>query len=123
MGLITWLLQILLAVAFIGAGFMKLTTARQRLMERMEWVRTMSATTVKVIGGLELLGGIGLLLPSLIGIAPWLAPTAAICLAVVMALAIGTHLRLHEPSQALPAIVLLALLLITIIGLFHTGRA
>jgi uncharacterized membrane protein YphA (DoxX/SURF4 family) len=122
MNLLTWILQIFLAVAFIGAGAMKILRNRQQLMERMEWVRTVSDSTVKIVGLVEVLGGLGLVLPALTGVAVWLTVAAAIGLSIVMVLAVITHVRLHEGSQALPAIVLLVLLIITIIGLFHVGR-
>ncbi|MEY4136072.1 MAG: hypothetical protein RL205_200 [Actinomycetota bacterium] len=118
MGILTWVLQFLLAIAFIGAGLMKLSTPKDRLVERMEWARGVTSRGIKVIGLVELLGGIGLVLPALTGILPWLTPLAAIGLALAMLLAIYTHIRLREVSQALPAAVLLLLLVITIVGLF-----
>lgn len=117
MGIVTWVLQFLLAIAFIGAGLMKLSTPKERLVERMEWARGVTPRGIKLIGLVELLGGIGLVLPALTGILPWLTTLSAIGLAIAMLLAIFTHVRLHETSQALPAAVLLLLLLLTIVGL------
>ncbi len=117
MGILTWVLQFLLAIAFIGAGLMKLSSPKDRLVERMEWARGVTQRGIKVIGLVELLGGIGLVLPALTGIMPWLTTLAAIGLAVTMLFAIYTHIRLREVSQALPAAVLLLLLVVTIVGL------
>jgi DoxX-like family len=39
----------------------------------MAWVEDFSDSTVKFIGTAELLGAIGLVLPPLLDIAPWLA--------------------------------------------------
>jgi uncharacterized membrane protein YphA (DoxX/SURF4 family) len=116
-GILTWVLQFLLAIAFIGAGLMKLSSPKDRLVERMEWARGVTQRGIKVIGLVELLGGIGLVLPALTGIMPWLTTLAAIGLAVTMAFAIYTHIRLREVSQALPAAVLLLLIVVTIVGL------
>lgn len=116
-GILTWVLQFLLAIAFIGAGLMKLSSPKDRLVERMEWARGVTQRGIKVIGLVELLGGIGLVLPALTGIMPWLTTLAAIGLAVTMVFAIYTHIRLREVSQALPAAVLLLLLVVTIVGL------
>jgi len=122
MGVVTWILQFLLAIAFVAAGLMKMSTPKERLLERMEWVRAVTPRGIKLVGLLEVLGGLGLVLPAVTGIAPWLTPLAAICLALLMALAIWTHVRLREASQAVPAAVLLVLLLITTYGLFSVGR-
>ena len=116
-GILTWVLQFLLAIAFIGAGLMKLSSPKDRLVERMEWARGVTQRGIKVIGLVELLGGIGLVLPALTGIMPWLTTLAAIGLAVTMVFAIYTHIRLREVSQALPAAVLLLLLVVTSVGL------
>lgn len=117
MGILTWVLQFLLAIAFIGAGLMKLSTPKERLVERMEWARGATPRGIKAIGLIELLGGIGLVLPALTGVLPWLTTLAAIGLAIAMVAAIYTHVRLREAAQALPAAVLLLLLLVTIAGL------
>lgn len=117
MGIVTWVLQFLLAIAFIGAGLMKLSTPKDRLVERMEWARGVTPRGLKAIGLVELLGGIGLVLPALTGVLPWLTTVAAFGLALAMLLAIVTHIRLREVSQALPAAVLLLLLAVTIVGL------
>ncbi len=117
MGILTWVLQFLLAIAFIGAGLMKLSTPKDRLVERMEWARGVTPRGIKLIGIVELLGGVGLVLPALTGVLPWLTTLAAIGLAIAMGAAIYTHIRLREAAQALPAAVLLLLLLVTIAGL------
>ena len=122
MGPLTWILQFLLAIAFVAAGLMKMTTPKERLLDRMEWVRGVTPRGIKVIGVIEILGGLGLVLPAVTGIAPVLTLLAAIGLAIVMVLAIWTHIRLQEASQAMPAAVLFVLLVITIIGLVTQGR-
>lgn len=122
MGPLTWILQFLLAIAFVAAGLMKMTTPKERLLDRMEWVRGVTPRGIKVIGVIEILGGLGLVLPAVTGIAPVLTLLAAIGLAIVMVLAIWTHIRLQEASQAMPAAVLFVLLVITIIGLITQGR-
>jgi hypothetical protein len=48
---------------------------------------------MQVIGGLEVLGAIGLIMPGLTGVLPWLTPVAATLLAILMALAAAFHLR------------------------------
>ena len=56
----------------------------------------------------ELLGGLGLLLPALTGILPWLTPLAAAGLALVMLLAMGFHAtRRERPVIAFNTVLLL----------------
>ena len=99
----------MLAVAFAAAGAMKLTQPRERLRQTMAWVEDFSDGTVRLIGAAEVLGAVGLILPAAVGVAEWLTPTAAACLAVVMVLAAATHLRRRELGNVGANAVLLAL--------------
>jgi len=101
-----WIIQIVLAVAFVMAGTMKLTQGK-KLQDKMTWMQDLSEGTVRFIGAAELLGGIGLVLPAATGIAVWLTPLAAAGLALTMALAVLTHVRRKDPLAAsVPGIVL-----------------
>lgn len=118
MNIALWILAGLLAVAFLGAGAMKLVTPRTTLTAnpRMAWTAAFSEPTVKTIGLLEVLGGIGLVLPPMVRIAPFLAPLAATGLAITMIGAAFTHARRHE-SMLVP-LVLLALCVLLAAGRF-----
>ncbi len=76
MNIALWVLQGLLAVMFLLAGFMKATKAKDEIKktggERMAWVDSVSDSNLKLIGILEVLIGFGLVLPQLTGILPWL---------------------------------------------------
>jgi uncharacterized membrane protein len=89
--------QGLLAEGFALSGAMKLARSREQLRERLPWAEDFSNSTVRLIATAELLGAIGLVLPPLLGIAPWLAAVAATGLATVMVLAALTHVRRKEP--------------------------
>ena len=86
-----WGVQFLLGFAFLAAGVMKATTPIPELLAKMAWVESVPGPLVRFIGVSELLGGIGLLLPSLTGIKPQLSALAGAGLAVVMVLASGLH--------------------------------
>ena len=59
-----WIINILLAVAFLGAGAMKVAKKPEQLKESgMQWVEDVSPGLVKFIGVAEVLGAIGLILP------------------------------------------------------------
>ena len=93
-----WIVQILLAVAFLGAGVMKATQPREKLEKGLPWVADFSTPVVRFIGVAEVLGGLGLVLPAATGIAPILTPVAATALAVTMVLAAVVHARRREYS-------------------------
>jgi uncharacterized membrane protein len=62
------------------------------------------------IGGAEIAGGLGIVLPMAINVAPALIPWAALGLASIMLLAIGYHMRAHESAPAPTFLLLLAAL-------------
>jgi uncharacterized membrane protein len=98
MNVVLWIVQAILAVAFVLAGVMKSTQPKEKLQPNLPWVEDFSLGTVRLIGVAELLGGLGLILPAALDIAPILTPIAASCLALVMVLAAITHIRRKEPS-------------------------
>lgn len=93
-----WVVQVLLAALYIMAGSSKLFQPIAELAKMLPWATEMPAGVVRFIGLSELLGGIGLLLPSLLRIQPQLTPMAAIGLAVVQLLATGFHISRGETS-------------------------
>jgi uncharacterized membrane protein YphA (DoxX/SURF4 family) len=58
MNAVVWVLQILLALAFLLAGVMKSTQPRQKLATSMGWVEDFSDSTVRTIGVLEVLAAL-----------------------------------------------------------------
>ncbi len=91
-----WILAGLLALAFLFAGGTKIVRPKESLGATMAWTEDFSQVQVRLIGVAEVLGAIGLILPRAIGVAPVLSPVAAVCLAVVMAGAVATHVRRKE---------------------------
>ena len=118
MSIVLWILQILLAVVFLLAGAVKAFQSYDTLAARMPWVEDYSPTMVRVIGGLEILGALGLLLPGLLGSLPILTPVAAVGLAVIMVLAFLRHMARGENGQMGFTAVLFALLLLLAAGRF-----
>jgi uncharacterized membrane protein YphA (DoxX/SURF4 family) len=119
MNIVLWIIAGVLAAVFIGAGAMKLTQPKQKLADSgLGWVQDVSAATVKLIGGLEVLAAIGLIVPPLLGIAPVLAPVAAVGIALLMIGAAITHGRRREPSMIAINVALFALAAILAWGRF-----
>src|SRR4051794_26061545 len=97
MNILLWIIAGLLAAAFLASGVMKLTQPREKLAASgMGWAQDFKAGTIKLIGALEVLAGVGLILPAALGIAPVLVPLAALGLVVVMIGALAVHGRRKE---------------------------
>jgi uncharacterized membrane protein YphA (DoxX/SURF4 family) len=98
MNIALWVVQGLLAALFLMAGGMKALTpvADLAAQDNMAWVNAVPAFVPKLAGISELLGALGLILPSLTRIKPMLTPIAAAGLALVMLLAAALHASLGE---------------------------
>ena len=94
-----WTNQILLAVMFGMAGFMKATQPISQLSAMLPFVAQMPEGLVRFIGASELAGAVGLILPAALRIVPVLTPLAASGLVVVMVLAAGFHISRGEFSN------------------------
>ncbi len=106
-----WIAQGLLAVMFIMAGLMKSTQPIEALTEALPWVANTPLALVKFIGISELLGGLGLLIPSIFRWKSNLTILAALGLALVMILASGFHASRGEFSAIGMNAILLVLAL------------
>jgi uncharacterized membrane protein YphA (DoxX/SURF4 family) len=119
MNIALWIIAGLLAAGSLYSGAMKLTRPKEKLAASgMGWVEDFSAGDVKAIGTLEVLAGVGLVLPAALGIAPVLVPLAAVGLVVLMVGAIITHLRRHEARVIASPMALLALAVLVAWGRF-----
>ncbi|SNR27225.1 DoxX-like family protein [Maribacter sedimenticola] len=98
MHIILWIAQGLLAAMFIMAGLMKASQPIEALAESLPWVTSTPQALVRFIGISELLGGLGLLIPSIFRFKPYLTVWAALGLAAVMILAAIFHASRGEFS-------------------------
>jgi putative oxidoreductase len=103
---VLWGLQVLLGLAFLGSGVMKLTQPYEALATQLPWVGSVPPALVTFIGLAEALGGLGLILPAATRVLPWLTPLAAAGLALDMLFATGFHLLRGEAGFAVPTLVL-----------------
>ena len=109
MNIALWIIQILLALVYVAAGVLK-TTSVAKVREQMPWAKKHSDNFVRFVGASELLGAIGLILPMLTGILPWLTPVAAIGLVLVQILAIFSEHLPGKEYKTIPMNAVLALL-------------
>ena len=108
MNSVLWIVQVLLGAAFIFAGVNK-AFRYDYARANLPWVKDLPRGLTTFIGVAELLGGLGLLLPALTGIMPWLTPLAAAGLALIMLLAAGFHATRREWSAIAINMVLLVM--------------
>jgi putative oxidoreductase len=101
-----WILQVLLAAAFLAHGLMLLFPPAS-IVDQMN--AALPRWFQLFIGIAELMAAVGLTLPGMTRIQPWLVPTAAAGLMIVMVSATVFHLARGEVSSAVTTAVLLVL--------------
>lgn len=116
-----WAVQGLLAAAFLAIGATKTSTPIDQLAPKMPWVTTVPAAFVRFVGTVELAGALGLVLPSVARIKPWLTPLAAAGFAVMMIFAAGLHVVRGE-TEVLPVNLILGALA-AFVAWGRSGRA
>ncbi|MFG2653489.1 DoxX family protein [Streptomyces sp. NPDC048436] len=96
MNIAYWIVAGLLALFYFYAGAMKVIRSRDQLRPIMAWVDRMPLPVVRALGTVEMLGATGLILPPLTGIAPSLAPAAAIGFVLLQIGAVAVHLTSED---------------------------
>lgn len=118
MNIALWIIQVILALVFLAAGVTKLTRPRLALAGVMGWVEDFNDAQVKGIGTLEVLAAIGLVLPPLLHIAPFLTALAATGVVLLMVGAAITHLRRGEIPMVAGNLILLVLAAVVAVARF-----
>ncbi len=106
MNIVLWVVQILLAVAFFAHGLLFLNPPAE-LVEQMN--ASLPRWFQLFLGVAEILAAVGLTLPGLTRILPWLVTWAAGGIMIVMVSATGFHVARDEMSSAAITLVLLAM--------------
>jgi putative oxidoreductase len=101
-----WILQLLLAVAFIAHGWMLVSPPPELLPIINE---QLGVGFRLFIGVAEIAGSIGLILPALARVRPGLTPVAAASLGFVVACATVLHVSRGEISSAVTTAILFTL--------------
>jgi hypothetical protein len=96
-----WTVQGLLAALFLFAGMMKFVLP----VEAMAGPVALPGPFLHFIGACEVLGGIGLVLPSLLRILPFLTPVAATGLSIIMIGATVISAVAGPAAAIVPAVV------------------
>jgi hypothetical protein len=114
MKLALWIVQSLLAVFFLGAGCMKLF-AFDKIAAQIPALADQHGLVI-FIGTCEVAGALGLILPGLTKIMPFLMTWAAAGLATIMVLATGFHLMRGEYSHVFITLTIFALAAFVVYG-------
>ncbi|HET9956101.1 MAG TPA: DoxX family protein [Polyangiaceae bacterium] len=93
---VLWIIQGLLGAMFVGTSVWKLTTPLPELAAKMPWMGEVSPSFVYATAVLDLLGGLGVLLPSLTRVRPQLTVLAALGCVALMIGAILFHISRGE---------------------------
>ena len=100
-----WVAQVLLAASLLWAASMKLFQPVQTLAAMWPWVGQVPNSLVKITGIVDLLGGLGLVLPGLLKIKPRLTFWAATGIIILMIVASAYHISRREASFIIPNMV------------------
>jgi hypothetical protein len=106
MNILLWVLQLLLALAFFAHGWLLLSPPAA-VVDQMN--AALPRWFQLSLGVAEILAAVGLTLPGVTRIQPWLVSAAAAGIMIVMICATPYHLMRGEPSSAAVTAALLAL--------------
>lgn len=103
-----WTAQAFIAIAFCLGGIMKLAMPIPQLAGMWPWTGDLAPSMVRLLGVIDLLGGLGILLPSLTRIKPGLTVLAAVGCIALQLCAILFHSSRAEFSVLPVNVVLIA---------------
>ncbi|HLN94474.1 MAG TPA: DoxX family protein [Flavobacterium sp.] len=111
-----WVAQVLVALTFLMGGAMKLGQPIEALSAQLPWTGDVNPILVRILGGIDVLGGLGLLLPHFLK-KPQLTAWAAYGGLLLMVSAIVFHLLRGESN-----VIGFNIFLIVLLGLIAWGR-
>ncbi|MFD4325149.1 DoxX family protein [Nocardioides sp. NPDC058538] len=118
MNIALWIVAGVFGIAYVAGGIVKLTMPYEKYTAKTHWPEDFTPGKVKFMGAVETLGGLGLILPGLLDIAPVLVPVAASCMALYMAGAVTERLRRAEYKELLGDLLFLAAMIFIAWGRF-----
>jgi uncharacterized membrane protein YphA (DoxX/SURF4 family) len=107
LNVVLWVLQALLAMLFLLSGAMKFIIPVAEMTKQIPF----PGWFLHFIGGAEILGAIGLVLPGILRIRTGLTPLAGAALVVIMIGATAVNLKTGQRGAALTTVILGLLLL------------
>jgi hypothetical protein len=97
-----WIVQGLLGLLFVITGSFKLFQPKEKIIASGgTWAEDFAPGIIKIIAGVELISGVSVIVPRLLGHGRYLTLMGAACIAFIMTGAIYTHLRRKEFQHAM----------------------
>lgn len=92
------IIQVAISVAFTGGGLFRLVLpyARYTQIHGQGWAHDFQPWHIRLIGFLEMVAGVGIIIPMFLDSLEMLTPLAAVGVALVMSGAMTTHMRRLE---------------------------
>ena len=118
MAIALWIVQGLLGLIFVMTGSFKLFQTREKVIESGgTWAEDFAPGTVKIIAAAELISGLLVIIPRLLGHGHYFTFIAAASIAAIMTGSIYTHIRRKEFQHAMiNAVFLLMALFVAYAG-------
>jgi len=112
-----WVLQWILGASLVAAGILKFVSPIDEALQMFPWAAD-GETLSRITAVIDVIGGLGVLLPSVMRVFPRVTVVAAIGVVAFMLPAIVFHLMRNEPIEAALSIVLA-----TMAGVVAWGRS
>jgi len=114
-----WLLQFILFAAFASAAWMKIMTPIPKLAAIWPWAGELPEPIVRMLGVIDLAGGVGVFLPMLTRIKPQLTAPAALGCVVLQICAMIFHISRGEIAATPVNVVFVAIASVILWGRRH----
>ena len=112
MAIALWIVEGLLGLIFVMTGSFKLFQSREKVIASGgTWAEDFAPGIIRLIAAVELLSGLSVIIPRLLGHGHYLTSAAAASIAVIMTGSIYVHIRRREYQHAMinTAFLLMAL--------------
>jgi hypothetical protein len=107
-----WIVEGLLGLIFVITGSFKLFQTKEKVIASGgTWAADYKPTTIKTIAGIELISGLAVIVPRLLGHGHHLTFIAAACIAIIMMGSIYVHMVRKELQHAIINLVFLLMAL------------
>ncbi|MBV9227861.1 MAG: DoxX family protein [Chloroflexi bacterium] len=116
MNITLWIIQALVAILFLIVGYLKAFQPLDTLAKSFKWIPSFPPSFVRFLGICEILGAIGIVLPPLTHILPWLAIAAAVGFILAAGGGAIVHIARREYAVIVPNIILVILSAFVIYG-------
>ena len=115
-----FIFKVIITLIFTFTGITKIYLPKAKLIEKgMKGLMNLGKNTIQVIGLLEVLGALGLILPSILNISPILSAFSALCLSLTMLIAAGVNHKLK--LSIIPNIVIFVICILIAIWDIKAG--